>query len=69
VWVLRELKKKKKRRRKIWVHPVICDRRNKGLFWYICEDIKREEARLFTYFRMSVNCFEEPCETTEYSVK
>jgi hypothetical protein len=66
VWVLRELKKKI---RKMWVHPIIGDRRNKGLFWTIFEDLRRDEAKFFNYFRMSVASFEELYETSEHSLK
>jgi hypothetical protein len=45
VWARIELKKK--RRRKMWVHPIISDRQNKGLFWSIFEDLRRDEAKFF----------------------
>jgi len=39
-WTLRELKKKNRRRRKLWVPPIICD----WLLWTTFEDLRREEA-------------------------
>jgi hypothetical protein len=44
--------KRKKRRRKMWVHAIICDGRDKGIFWTIFEDLRRNEANCF---RMSVD--------------
>jgi hypothetical protein len=55
VWARRELKKKEKRRRKMWVHDIICGRRNNGLFWTIFEDLRRDEAKFLNYFMKSVN--------------
>ena len=43
VWAWRELKLME--RRKMWVHPVICDGRNIGLFWAIFENMRREKAK------------------------
>jgi hypothetical protein len=51
VWARRELKQK---RIKMWMHPVICDGRDNGLFWTLFEDLKRDEA-FFNYFRMCVD--------------
>lgn len=42
VWAQRELRKKR-----MWPHPVICDRRNNGLFWIIFEDLRRDKAKFF----------------------
>jgi hypothetical protein len=50
----RELKNKQKRRRKMWVKPIICDRGNNRLFWTVFEDLRRDEAKFFNCFRMSV---------------
>jgi hypothetical protein len=69
VWALRELKKKKKRRRNVWVHPIICDTRNKGLLLTVFGDLRRDEAKFFNYFRMCEDSFEELYETVEYSVQ
>jgi hypothetical protein len=32
-------------RRKMWVHPVICDGRNIGLFGAISENMRRDKAK------------------------
>jgi ribosomal protein L20 len=45
LWARRELEKKKERFREMWVRPIICDRRNKGLFWTVLEDLRRDEAK------------------------
>jgi hypothetical protein len=44
VWALRELKKKN--RRKMWMHPIICNSNKKGVFWTIFEDL-REKVEVF----------------------
>jgi len=41
-------------RRKMWVHPIICDGRNIGLFWAIFENMRRDKAAWWNYFRMCV---------------
>jgi hypothetical protein len=42
---------------------VVLERRNKGLFWTIFEDRRRDEAKLLNCFRMSVDFFfDELCE-------
>jgi hypothetical protein len=46
---------KEKEKREIWLHPTLCDRRNNGLLWTIFEDLRRDEAKFFNYFRMSVD--------------
>jgi hypothetical protein len=47
VWAQMELKEKEERRRKSWVHHVICDGRKNGLFWTVFEDLRRDEAKFF----------------------
>jgi hypothetical protein len=42
VWDLRQLKKKG---RKMWGDPIICDGRNNGLFWAVFEDLRRDEEK------------------------
>jgi hypothetical protein len=54
VWARRELEQKEKRT-ETWVHPIICDRRKNRLFWTIFEDLRRDEAKIFNYFRMPVD--------------
>ena len=44
VWVRRDLKKTKNIR-KMWVQPIICDRRDNGLFWTIFEDLSVDSWR------------------------
>jgi hypothetical protein len=47
VWARRGLKKKMEWGRKMGAQPVICDRRNNGLFWTISEDLRREKGEVF----------------------
>jgi hypothetical protein len=35
--------------------PIMCDRRNNGLFWTIFKNLRGDEAKFFNYFRMSVD--------------
>jgi hypothetical protein len=48
VWTLRELKQKnrRRRRRKMWVNSMICERRNNGLVWSAFEGLRRDEAKV-----------------------
>ena len=44
----------KMERRKMCVHRRICDGRNIELFWGIFENMRRDKAKFFNYFRMSL---------------
>jgi hypothetical protein len=44
-----------KEMKKMWLHPIICDRRNNGLCWTVCEDLRRDGATFCNYFGMSVD--------------
>jgi hypothetical protein len=46
---------KNKIRRGMWVHPVICGRRNDGLLGAVFEDLRRDEAKFLNYFRISAD--------------
>jgi hypothetical protein len=39
--------KEKKKRGKMWVHPIISDKGKKTLFWTIFEDLRRNEAKFW----------------------
>ena len=43
-----------KEKRRMWAHPVMCDKRHNGLFWTIFENLRKDEAK-FNCFRMSVD--------------
>jgi hypothetical protein len=42
---LKRTENEKEKRRRMWAHPVTCDKRNNGLFWTIFEDLRRDEAK------------------------
>jgi hypothetical protein len=52
----------------MWVHLIICDWRNIGLFWTIFENMRRDKAK---FFKIVLECLwdlEELWETTEYFI-
>jgi hypothetical protein len=58
LWYL--LKKKKiKRKRAMWVHPIVELREAKGTFTLLYEELLQDSSKFFNYFRMSIKSFEE----------
>ncbi|CAF4890047.1 unnamed protein product [Pieris macdunnoughi] len=57
VYLLRKRKRKISRKRQFWVHPLLCERKTKGLYYTYFLDLKMYEKRFFNYMRMSTNTF------------
>lgn len=51
-------KKRRNRRRRFWVHSLVLERRNRGLFHTLFDDLE-DDDKFFSYFRMSKYTFEE----------
>ncbi|KAB0803165.1 hypothetical protein PPYR_00135 [Photinus pyralis] len=49
----------KKRKRKMWVHPINMKRSTLGEFHHLFQDLQRDEIKFFQYFRMSAPKFAE----------
>ena len=53
------IKRKKKRvRRKYWVHPIISERLSCGFFYSLFTQLKEYPDKFFAYFRMSQEQFD-----------
>ncbi|CAH1957177.1 unnamed protein product [Acanthoscelides obtectus] len=60
VWYLLNNKKKKlKRRRSLWVHPMLGLRESKGTYNLLHEDLLQDPSKFFNYYRMSIQSFEK----------
>lgn len=57
LWI--QKKKKLKKKNKYWVHPLLQERRSKGLFNIFFSDLRQYEHKFFNYVRMSVKSFDE----------
>ncbi|MPC65271.1 hypothetical protein E2C01_059404 [Portunus trituberculatus] len=60
-WVLlhRRLKRRKRRGRRHWIHPVLQDRLTHGMFATLYPSSREHEAKFFNSFRMSVKSFHD----------
>ena len=54
--------RERKRKRKYWVHPIYSERRLKGQFYVLFNDLRQNPEKFFKYSRMSVDSFDELCE-------
>ena len=51
--------KRKKKRKKFWLHPMTSQRLLKGKFYSLYEDLKAHPQKFFRYFRMSSATFDK----------
>ena len=51
--------KRKRRKRRYWVHPIISQRLIKGQFFKLHEDLRHNPKKFFNYYRMSITSFDE----------
>lgn len=59
VALLIKRKKNKRKSREYWVHPLLQERRSKGMFKLFYEDVRKYPRKFFNYARMSVRSFDE----------
>lgn len=52
-------KRKMKRKKRYWVHPLYTERLFKGKFYTIYSELRQYPPKFFNYFRMSINSFDE----------
>lgn len=52
-------KRKSKKNRRMWVHPIVNDRLSKGHFYTIFAEIREDEEKFFNFTRMSMASFSE----------
>ena len=50
-------RKRKKRKRKYWVHPIVSQRLLRGAFHTLFDDLKGHPEKFCNYFRMSQETF------------
>lgn len=51
--------RKKKQRKGYWVHPIYSERLLKGKFYTLYSDLRQYPSKFFSYFRMSIDSFDE----------
>lgn len=59
IYYVRRKKFKKKKPKKLWIHPFISDRSRSGVFSKLYEDLRKYPSKFFNYTRMSVSSFDE----------
>lgn len=52
-------RKKKQRKKRMWVHPIISEREAKGTFHVLYYQLRQHPDKFFNYFRMSIQSFDE----------
>lgn len=55
----RRRRRRIKKKKKYWVHPLLSQRHQKGLFCHLVSDLRKNETKFFQYFRMSINSYDE----------
>lgn len=53
------IRRRNKKKRKFWVHPILSDRSTKGLFNLFYSDLRKYEDTFFNYLRMSIKSFDK----------
>lgn len=52
-------RRKRKRVRRMWVHPLLEKREDLGAFYLLFDELRQYETKFFNYFRMSISSFDE----------
>lgn len=50
---------KKKKKRKYWIHPIINERKNRGFFYTLYDELNGDPDKFFNFTRMSRETFQE----------
>jgi hypothetical protein len=61
-------KKRKVKKKRYWIHPLLQERHSKGLFKGYFQDLKNHPESFFNYARMSVQSFNELLDTIRESI-
>jgi hypothetical protein len=56
--LLRKSLQKKNQKHKFWTHPLRNSRQESGIFYTAFNDLRNNESKFLTYFRMSVGSFD-----------
>ena len=63
------LRKKRKQRRRVWVHPITSARLTEGCHCLLFKELEDDPIKFFNYFRMSRQTFYELLSLLEESIK
>jgi hypothetical protein len=70
LWVLyRRMKRRRQRYRKYWVYPILRKRLTVSLYVTLYPSLRNYEAKLFSYFRMSIKSFDNLLELIKEEIK
>lgn len=58
-WLLYRRRKRQRRDRLHWVHPINQRREEVVLFYTLFDDLRNDDRKFFNYFRMSAGSFDE----------
>nr|CAH7733524.1 unnamed protein product [Callosobruchus chinensis] len=59
MWLLYRCIKRRKIKRKYWIHPINQSREYNGTFHTLFQELRRDESKFFNFFRMAVASFDE----------
>jgi len=54
-----KMQQKEKRKKKMWVHAILLERKSYGIFYTLYEDLKEDETKFFNLFRISQVTFQK----------
>ncbi|CAL4066116.1 unnamed protein product, partial [Meganyctiphanes norvegica] len=69
MYILHTRQRKRRRRKRYWVHPLNAARIDVGQYHTIMNELKADGDKFFNYFRMSHNSFKELLELLEPHIK
>ena len=55
---IQKRKEEKKRNRMYWIHPILTDRREEGLFVTLYANLRANPDKFFMFARMSISSFD-----------
>lgn len=59
MWLLYRRIKRRRIKRKWWIHPINQSREHSGTFYTLFEELRRDGTKFFNFFRMSIESFDE----------
>ena len=51
--------KKKNKKKKLWIHPILENRKEKGAFANLVKELQDDDTKFFNYYRMSKSSYKE----------
>lgn len=65
----RRLKRRRRKNRVYWVHPLNARRNEVGAFYILFDDLRNDSEKFFNYFRMSIATFDALHNTIKDSIQ